>query len=124
MNSPAVFSFPAKGWRFQVYVKDLTDPDGGGSITHRPGKFAHDYVLTLMVHADMSDTSKILGKSNGTLAVKKDQAIQSYINRIADGIGWTFSEYNGQGNPANTIAEATGSFGSGAHTTGDKPSER
>ncbi len=126
MNAPAVFSFPAKGWRFQVYIKDLTDPDGGGSISHRPGKFSYDYVLTLMVHADMSDTSKILGKSNGALAIKRDQAIQSYINRIADGIGWTFTEFNGQGNTANVVAEATGSItpGLGSHKMGDKPGER
>lgn len=95
MHTPATFSFPAKNWRFQVYVKDLTDPDGGGSITHRPGKYSYDYVLTLMVHADLSDTSHILGRSNGDLNTKKDKAVAAYMSRISDGIGWHASEYNG-----------------------------
>ena len=97
MHKPAVFSFPTRGWKFRVYVKDLTDPDGGGSITHRTGKFAYDYVLTLFIDSDMSDTSKILGDSNGVLSNQKNAAISSYINRIADGIGWEFSKYNGRG---------------------------
>jgi hypothetical protein len=95
MHEPAIFTFPPKGWRFAVYVKDLTDPDGGGSITHRPGKFSYDYVLTLMVHEDLSNTSRILGASNGDLTIARDRAIASYINRIADGIGWKASQYNG-----------------------------
>ena len=107
MHSPAVFSFPAKGWRFQVYIKDLTDPDGGGGVTHRPGKFSYDYVLTMMIHADLSDTSKILGKSNGAIATSRDKAIESYITRIADGIGWRFTEYNGQGGTAQVARAAT-----------------
>lgn len=108
MHEPAVFSFPTKGWRFQVYIKDLTDPDGGGSVTHRPGKFSYGYQLTLMIHADISDSAHILGKSNGVIATRKDKAIQSYISRIADGIGWSFSEYNGHGATAETVREATG----------------
>ena len=97
MHRPAVFSFPTRGWKFRVYIKDLTDPDGGGSITHRTGKYAYDYVLTLFIDSDMSDTSKILGDSNGVLSNQKNAAISSYINRITDGIGWTFSEFNGRG---------------------------
>jgi hypothetical protein len=45
MQPPAVFTYPPKNWRFSVYIKDLIDPDGGGSITHTPGKFAHHYAL-------------------------------------------------------------------------------
>lgn len=122
MNAPAVFSFPAKGWRFQVYIKDLSDPDGGGSVTHRTGKYSYDYVLTLMIHADLSDTSAILGKSNGIIATKKDKAIQAYVNRIADGIGWTLSEYNGT--ITNEAVLTTTGTPAGTHTTGDKASER
>lgn len=123
MHEPAVFNFPPKGWRFQVYLKDLSDPDGGGAITHRVGKFAYDYQLTLKVHADLSDTSRILGKSNGVIAQAKDKAVASYINRIADGIGWHISEYNGGGQINQVIADGTGAT-PGAHRTGAKASER
>lgn len=125
MHNPAVFVYPPKNWRFQVYIKDLSDPDGGNSITHRPGKFAYDYVLTLMVHADLSDTSQVLGKSNGVLAKKKDAAISSYIERIADGIGWRFTEFNGPGGTSTIVKESVGATsGTGAHKVGSKPSER
>jgi hypothetical protein len=97
MQQPAMFSFPTKGWKFRVYIKDLTDPSGGGSITHKVGKFSYDYILTLFIHSDVSDTSKILGNSNGVLANQKNQAVSAYMDRIADGIGWKSSEYNGPG---------------------------
>lgn len=94
MHEPAIFTFAPLNWAFRVYVKDLSDPDGGG-VTHRVGKAAYRYVLTLMVHDDISDTSKILGRSNGVLEQKRDAAIAKYINRISDGIGWHLSKYNG-----------------------------
>lgn len=112
MHQPAVFSFPPKNWRFAVYVKDLTDPDGGGAVTHRPGKFSYDYVLTLMVHEDLSDTAQIVGGSNGVLAQNRDKAVANYIARISDGIGWKASEYNG-----HLASEATGT-GSAASASG------
>lgn len=105
MHEPAIFSFPPKNWMFRVYVKDLSDPDGG-AVTHRPGKFSYEYVLTLMIHDDLSDTSKILGRSNGVLAKKKDEAVAKYINRISDGIGWHISEYNGPLGAINDDADA------------------
>jgi len=85
----AIFSFPPKGWLFSVYIKDLSDPDGG-SITHRPGKYSHAYRLTLMINQDL-----VVGGANNTLAVVKDKAIQAYMDRIYDGIGWQQSQYNG-----------------------------
>lgn len=126
MHQPAIFSFPVKGWNFEVYIKDLTDPDGGGSVTHRPGKFSYDYQLTLFVHADISDTAHILGRSNGVIETQKDKAIASYINRIADGIGWHFTEFNGQGGTAQVVQESIKPVGDGhgAHVAGSKSSER
>jgi hypothetical protein len=97
MHQPAIFNFPNKNWKFAVYIKGLTDPKGGASITHLVGRASYDYVLTLFVHADLSDTAKILGASNGFLANQKNLAVQGYIDRIADGIGWHFSEFNGGG---------------------------
>ena len=48
MHPPAVFSYPPKGWRFQCYVKALTDADGGNSIVMTPGKFNQRYTLTCL----------------------------------------------------------------------------
>jgi hypothetical protein len=107
MHQPAIFNFAPKNWRFAVYIKDLTDPDGGGSITHRVGKFSYDFVLTMSIHADLTDTSHILGKSNGVIDTIKDAAIESYVGRIADGIGWKFSKYNGRGVAAAVTSNAT-----------------
>jgi hypothetical protein len=85
----AIFSFPPKGWLFSVYIKDLSDPDGG-SVTHKPGKYSHAYLLTLMINQDL-----VVGGKNNTLAVVKDKAIQAYMDRIYNGIGWHQSQYNG-----------------------------
>lgn len=128
MHKPATFAFPSKNWKFLVYIKNLTDPQGGMAIVHQTGKFSYDYVLTLMVHADVSDTSKIIGKSNGLLMNQKNKVIQSYIDRIADGIGWHYSEYNGAGSgilgqgdgkPVPPIAGKPGQ--STPNESGDKP---
>lgn len=110
MHPPAIFSFPPKNWRFSCYIKDLTDPDGGHSLTHRTGKFSYAYVLTLMIDGDLSDTSQIIGQSNGVLEQVKDKAIANYLARVANGIGWHISQYNG-GNVV-TAATPTGSTSS------------
>lgn len=122
MHEPAVFTFPTKGWRFQVYIMDLTDPSGGGSIMHKVGKFAYDYVLTLFIHSDLSNTSKIIGSSNGVLDKQKNRAVQSYMDRIANGIGWHASDFNGPGAAALTRGSplVTGGVG-GAHATDNTP---
>lgn len=95
MHRPAVFTYPPKNWRFSVYVKDLADPDGGGSVTHSTGKFAHRYALTLFIVEELSDVLVTAGTSHGVLSAKRAQAIDAYLSRISDGIGWHFSEYNG-----------------------------
>jgi hypothetical protein len=95
MQPPPVFNFPLKGWRFSVYIKALADPRGG-SVFHSPDHFSSEYVLTLFPVSDLSQ--KIVGVGqNGVLANKRQQAIDAYINRISDGIGWHASQYNGLG---------------------------
>lgn len=88
MHVPAVFSYSPKNWRFNVYVKALADTRGG-SVTHQTGRFSYDYVLTLFIVDVLSDDLHILSGA-------KKNAIDSYIARISDGIGWHFSQYNGQ----------------------------
>lgn len=99
MHPPAVFNFPLKNWRFSVYIKDLADPQGG-SVTHSTGKFSHEYRLTLFVVEELSDALVKAGTSHGVLNSAKATAISSYLSRISDGVGWKFSQYNGNANPS------------------------
>jgi hypothetical protein len=95
MHQPAVFTYPPKGWRFQVYVKDFSDADGGGSVVLTPGKFNNRYRLTLFIVQDASESLVTAGTTNGVLSKQKEAAIAAYFARISDGVGWRFSQYNG-----------------------------
>lgn len=99
--APPQFSFPSKGWLFDVYVKDVTP------VEHQQGKFSYQYAITLMFNGDRSDSARILGSSNGLLA-KGDAAVKAYIDRIADGIGWHYSDdFNGVGGGLSTTPLGT-----------------
>jgi hypothetical protein len=104
MQIPAVWNYPDRGWRFAVYVKDLSDVSGGGMVTQAQGRVAYEYQLTLFIVQDMSDALVKAGETNGVLNQKKADAIKEYFTRISDGIGWHFSEYNG---PAGTATQNT-----------------
>lgn len=107
-RSPAVFSYPPAGWRFRVYLKALSDPDGG-AVTHRVGKSSYGYALTLFVVQDSSDALVTAGSVAGVLDAAKAAAIDAYINRVADGVGWHYSPYNGEASAAvNFNAAAQG----------------
>jgi hypothetical protein len=92
MHPTAIFTYPPLGWKFNVYVKAFTDPDGG-AITMRPGKFSHSYQLTLFIVQDGSDV--VAGQKNGVLSKAKAAAINQYLSRISDGFGWKPTTYNG-----------------------------
>lgn len=110
MHKPAVFSYPPKGWRFGVYIKELTDQDGG-SITHKTGKFAHGYRLTLFIVDDRSQNLIKAGHGNGVIASQREAAIEAYINRISDGIGWKQSDrFNGDSLGAGGSVSAAASI--------------
>jgi hypothetical protein len=100
MHPPAVFSYPPRSWRFQCYVKALTDADGGNSIVMTPGKFNQRYMLTLFIVPDGSGKLTKAGTTNGVYSAKAEQAIAAYMNRISDGIGWHYTQYNGDSNPS------------------------
>jgi hypothetical protein len=95
MHPPAIFTFPPYNWRFQCYVMDFSDADGGGSIVMTPGKFNQRYQLTLFIVSDASTSLVEAGTTNGVYSQKAEEAIASYMARIYDGIGWHFSQYNG-----------------------------
>lgn len=117
MHQPAVFSFPAKDWSFDVYLKGITDGQGGIAIQHTSGKFSYDYILTFSIFNDRNNTSRIIGKNNGNLVKSGDLAIEQYINRIFDGIGWKVSDYNG---PSATTDFAKDALFGGAGTKKSK----
>jgi hypothetical protein len=97
MGEPAIFSYPPLKIRFSVYIKAIEDPDGGNGITHRPGKFSYGYILTLFIVQEGSGDLVIAGTdSSGILNRKRQKAIDAYMRRIANGIGWKYSDkFNG-----------------------------
>jgi hypothetical protein len=99
MHVPAIFAYPPKNWRFQVYVKSLAD-SRGGSVMHTTGRFSYDYALTFFIVDVISDDLH-------TISGKKKAAVDKYIARISEGIGWHFSQYNGQV-PINPIGDLYG----------------
>jgi hypothetical protein len=112
MHQAAVFSYPPEDWKFRVYIKQLSDPDGG-VITMSTGKFSHGYVLTLFVVQEGTTALVKAGSDSGGVVSKaKAKAINAYIGRISDGIGWKPSIYNGpMGGYLDYLQDAT---------TGDK----
>lgn len=96
MHPPAVFTYPSRNWRFNVYVKAITDPDGDASVILRPGKFNQRYSLSLFIVQDGSAALVKAGTSNGVLTQKAYDAISSFMARISDGVGWKFTSFNGQ----------------------------
>ena len=96
MHPPAVFTYPPKNWRFQVYVKALTDPDGSSSVILRPGKINQRYSLTLFIVQEATAALVKAGTTNGVFSQKAYDAVSAFMARISDGIGWHFTQYNGQ----------------------------
>ncbi len=105
MHQPATFSYPARGWRWQVYLKAIQEIDGDGAVEHRTGKYSYGYNLTLFPVTNGSDTLIKAGTSYDDVSNAQAAAITSYIDRISAGIGWTQTAYNGG------IATATGVTG-------------
>lgn len=94
MAPPAVFKYPPRNWKFYVYVKAFQDPEGGTS-TFSPGRFAHEYQLTLFVVQEGTTALKAAGSQDGTINQARAKAINAYIGRLSDGIGWKPTMYNG-----------------------------
>jgi hypothetical protein len=95
MHPPAVFTYPPKGWRWNVYVKSLTDPDGSSSLVLKPGKANQRYVLTMFIVNESSALTVAGTGETGALAQQSQQAIAQFMARISDGVGWTANKYTG-----------------------------
>jgi hypothetical protein len=98
---PATFVYSPKGLRFQCYIKSITDPAGDGTagVVHKVGRSNYQYVLTLFPVQDSGELVKA-GTSNGALDSAKAKAVDAYISRISQGIGWKFTAYNGGSTPS------------------------
>jgi hypothetical protein len=95
MHPPAVFAYPPKGWRWNVYVKALSDPDGGNSVILKPGKANQRYVLTMFIVNESSALTTAGTGEAGALAQQSQTAISQFMARISDGVGWTANKYTG-----------------------------
>jgi hypothetical protein len=94
MSPPPVFSYPPLGWKFSAYIKDFSDADSPGtSIEMTPGKFNQRWQLTLFLVQDASAALIQAGESNGVINQQAAAAVNAYMARISDGIGWSYSRY-------------------------------
>lgn len=107
MHPPALFSYPPKGWRFPCYVKGLTDPDGDNSVILTPAKVNQRYTLALFIVQEGSSALVKAGTTNGVLSQKAYDATSAFMARISDGIGWHFSQYDGQATGTRGAAGTT-----------------
>jgi len=80
---PVVFSYPPRGWNFEVFVLAYTQPGSNSSIVLDNEIINPQWTLELFIVND-----------NGGLVTEQDAALSSYLNRLANGIGWTLNEYN------------------------------
>lgn len=98
---PVTFIYTPKGIRFQCYIKSVTDPAGDGTagVVHQVGRANYRYVLTLFPVQEGSTSLTRAGTSNGVLDKAKAAAIDAYVGRISQGIGWKFTAYNGGSTP-------------------------
>lgn len=80
---PMRFLYPPKGWDFLVYLRAYTQPTSpmGSSVYVANEEIAPQWALTLFMVED----------NTGLKQVAQD----SYIARIAAGLGWQQTKYNG-----------------------------
>lgn len=81
---PLRFTYAPRQWDFLVYVASFSQPGSDNSISLSNDVFAPAWALTLSIIED-----------NGGLRAVKEQAMKSYIERLATGIGWKQTAYNG-----------------------------
>lgn len=82
VNSPARGHLPSHEWDFNVYIKSLRDVNADATVEHTTGKFSYGYTLTLFV--DQDNTGKL-----------QQVAQNAFVDRLATGLGWKRSAYNG-----------------------------
>jgi hypothetical protein len=81
---PMRFLYPPRGWDFLVYLRSYTQPaspSGGDSVYVANEIIAPQWALTLFMVEDNAGLKKV--------------AQDAYIARIAAGLGWKQTKYNG-----------------------------
>lgn len=98
---PVTFLYSPRSIRFQCYIKSITDPAGDGTagVVHKVGRANFQYTLTLFPVQEGSTSLVKAGTSNGVLDKARVAAIDAYIGRISQGVGWKFTAYNGGSTP-------------------------
>lgn len=76
---PLRFTYAPRGWDFLVYVSQFDQHNATSSHS-----ISHPWSLTLFIVED-----------NGGLRTVKESALSAYIDRLAKGIGWKQTAYNG-----------------------------
>lgn len=79
MGDPVRFIYPPKGWNFAVYVRSFEDVAGGG-VTITKENFNPKWRLTLQIVDDN--------------AALKTVAMDDFIARLSEGMGWKRTEFN------------------------------
>ena len=80
---PVRFVYPQRNFDFQVYLKAYSDPNAGMAIDYENQNISPEWQLTLMVDND----------NTGGALLKV--AADAYIQRLANGLGYALSPYNG-----------------------------
>jgi hypothetical protein len=99
-REPERFIFPAKGWDFLVYIKAYTQPGAFSSVVYANEIINPPWQVTLFIVED-----------NSPIKVGTDSAILQYLNRLAQGLGWEQTKYNGPMTPAEIPVEAKQFYG-------------
>lgn len=78
---PMHFRYPPKGWDFMVYLTAFTQVGGSDSVSLSNETFAPKWQLTLFVVEDNAGLKQV--------------AVDQFIARVSEGIGWHQTVYNG-----------------------------
>jgi hypothetical protein len=90
-DGPVRFSYPPKGWEFDVYITGITDAQGA-TFTESFDKFHYSFTISLAIAEENAGLKKV--------------AQDAYLERLAKGIGWIPNEYQGPDDPASALAIA------------------
>lgn len=89
---PFLFLFPSRNYKFNVFLKSYTSPQGM-AVVHDNQIINPQWTLTLFIETDLT---------NGQLT--KKTAMDAYIARLSNGLGYKINEFNGPQNTAETVS--------------------
>ncbi len=81
--TPIKFSYPPRNWDFDVYLIGFQQPGSESSVVLDNEIINPQWTLDLFIVND-----------NGGLVAETNTALSSYLNKIAQGVGWVPNIYN------------------------------